>query len=529
MNGQALRVFWDNPLIIKHLRSRLRPWPTATWVVVTVLGCMGVVWGYQVAFGSFGSGWEMQLILWMQIFLIAVQGGYQISAAVGGARESGIFEYHRISPLPPSWIALGFLLGAPAREWVMFAVTVPFAFLAASQSDIGPLGFLQLEVPLVLLGVLIQGLSLLVTLLMRKPKGATQGGAVALMVFAIAFSWPFVNLMGMITGILYDTEGVSRTLPFFGLPLHWFLFLLLYLGSAIGFTLTAVIRKARSDRAHALSKPLAIACLATTSALVLGATWDVRGNQYAVMTTLYVVSSWALLLVPTITVDRAEYARGLKRAWAAGKRRPGIWSNDASAQWAIYALASIVALACSISWEVLLGRARGSSSACVAVAFFAVALVGLGLQYAKLRLGRHGPTAFGVFLFLSWVVPLLVGVTLLSARVSEWVYSIVLAASPITGLALTCVAGPMLLNQRLQTIPGIPAIEAGDFVRLAAIGPTLTFACVFAFLLVAIQRRFDQVVRKAMTKQEEGTAMLATAQNPGPFVVPASKEQAASG
>jgi hypothetical protein len=505
MKDVPLPIVFDNPLVVKHLRSRLRPWPTATWVSVVLVACVGIVWSHQFAFGMFGSGWELQMLLWAQIFLIGIQAGYQISAAVGGARESGIFDYHRISPLPPSWIALGFLLGAPAREWLMFAVTVPFTLLAANQSDIGVLGFLQLEIPLVLSGLILQGVSMLVTLVMRKPKGATQGGAAALLIFAMAFGWPFANLMGMVTGFLYGgTEDESRSLDFFGVPLHWLLFVLLYMGAAMGFTLTAVIRKARSDRAHALSKPLALACLATVAVLVLGCTWQFKGSRYAVLTTLYVLASWAImLLVPTVTVDRAEYTRGLKRAWAAGRRRPGLWSADASSQWTIYAMAGIVAIAGTISWEVLLGRARGSSSVCVAVAFFSVAMVGLGLQYVKLRLGRYGPSVLAVLLFLSWVVPLILGVTLVSARASEGAYSTVLALSPVAGLSLTCGSDAMFLVERMRTIPGMPEIASADLIRLAAIGPVLSFASVFAFLLVAVQRRFDQAVRNAMKARED--------------------------
>jgi hypothetical protein len=108
-----------------------------------------------------------------------------------------------------------------------------------------------------------------------------------------------------------------------------------------------------------------------------------------------------------------------------------------------------------------------------------------------------------VLLFLTWVVPLILGVTLVSARATEGAYSTVLALSPVAGLSLTCGSDAMFLAERMRTIPGMPEIASADLIRLAAIGPVLSFASVFSFLLVAVQRRFDQAVRNAMKARED--------------------------
>src|SRR5262245_24123350 len=127
-----LAILLDNPILTKHRRSRLRPGATGSWAAIIFVACVSIVGGYAYSYGGLGrGGWELQLILGLQVFILGLAGGFQISGAAASAREIGIFEYHRISPLPPSWIALGFLLGAPIREYLLAAITVPFAYVCA--------------------------------------------------------------------------------------------------------------------------------------------------------------------------------------------------------------------------------------------------------------------------------------------------------------------------------------------------------------------------------------------------------------
>ena len=44
-----------------------------------------------------------------------------------GARASGILDFHRVSPLTPTELTLGFFFGAPIREYLLFAATLPFS------------------------------------------------------------------------------------------------------------------------------------------------------------------------------------------------------------------------------------------------------------------------------------------------------------------------------------------------------------------------------------------------------------------
>ena len=66
-------------------------------------------------------------LLFLQIIIIVAIGGAQVAAAVGGSRGSGILDFHRVSPLSPTELTLGFFFGAPIREYVLLATTLPYA------------------------------------------------------------------------------------------------------------------------------------------------------------------------------------------------------------------------------------------------------------------------------------------------------------------------------------------------------------------------------------------------------------------
>ena len=49
MNWESLLAWLDNPIFIKHVRSRLRKQPLAAAAVVVMVLCMCIAWaGYQI-------------------------------------------------------------------------------------------------------------------------------------------------------------------------------------------------------------------------------------------------------------------------------------------------------------------------------------------------------------------------------------------------------------------------------------------------------------------------------------------------
>lgn len=479
-------ILLDNPILVKHMRTRLRRQPLVMWLCVVLLVCFGIVWAGQ-AWNVITNGAAFTFLLGLQAILLVFIGAAQISGAVGGVRESGIIDFHRVSPLPPLWMALGFFFGAPIREYVLVAATIPFAILLALMCPLGFRGWLELTIPLFVGAWLFHAVTLLSALVTKKPKAPGKGAGAGIIVFALFLGQPFGSLLWFLTRQLRTGQN---SISFFGLPVPWLLFVVAYGLILIGFFLLASVRKFRADRMHAYSKPQAVAFLATLAVLILGVAWNFHGESAVVLIVLYMLIGAALILGSTITPTQMEYTKGLRRALRDGKHRSGVWSDEGVNRWAILAMAAIVFLAATIAWEVIAGREglhgdRSQFSQTIAIGVFVVAYVGLGLQYFQLRLAKSGGSIMAMFLFLVWLLPILLGSISFGVGTNQDLYRTVLAVSPITGIALS---SGMIENM---------GTEGGQMLKLAALAPAVVFAFVFSFLLTAVQRKLDLTIREA--------------------------------
>ena len=129
-------VCLDNPILVKHLRSRLRPAQALPWAAVMLVISICITWA-AVQIPWIGSSSAVMMLLGLQVLTLAVGGSRQINTSLGGVRESGILDFHRVSPLPPWRVALGFFLVVPIREYALTAITMPFALFCSFSLDAG--------------------------------------------------------------------------------------------------------------------------------------------------------------------------------------------------------------------------------------------------------------------------------------------------------------------------------------------------------------------------------------------------------
>ncbi len=485
----SAEILLDNPILMKHVRTRLRRQPLVLWLSSVLILCMGIVWAGQ-AWNVINNGAAFTFLLGLQAILLGFIGAAQIGGAVGGARESGIIDFHRVSPLPPLWMAIGYFLGAPIREYVLFAATLPFALLLAALCPLGLRGWAEMTIPLVIGVWLFHSMTLLGALVSKKPKAPGKGAGVGIIVFALFFGQPIGSLFWYLTQQLRTGRG---EVAFFGMSVPWLLLVVVYGLILIGFLLLASVRKLRADRMHAYSKRQALAFLATLAVLVLGVMWNFPGESTTVLAVLYAMVIAGLALGSTITPTRMEYGRGLRRALREGKRRPSVWSDEGINRWAVIAMAGVVFVASTLAWEMIAGRAAGGVnrsqfSQTIVIGVFVVAYACLGLQYFQLRFARMGSSIMAMFLFIVWLLPILLGSLSFGMGGQEGLYQIVLAVSPITGLALS------------SGVTENPGNDVDQVLKLAAIAPAVTFAFLFNFLLEATQRKLDLQVRETVAK-----------------------------
>ena len=160
MVWERILSWLDNPIFVKHMRSRLRVQALLSGIVVVQALCLCIAWaGFQL--NTFANGGAFATLLLLQIIIIMAVGGAQVATAVGGSRSSGILDFHRVSPLSRDELTLGFFFGAPIREYVLLATTLPYALLCVGFGVPSMHGLIQLMVALIAFAWLFHGMGLL--------------------------------------------------------------------------------------------------------------------------------------------------------------------------------------------------------------------------------------------------------------------------------------------------------------------------------------------------------------------------------
>ena len=474
--------FLDNPIFVKHLRSRLRRPQVMPAAVVVLVLCLCISYGgYQL--GGFANGGAFGTLLGLQSIILAIIGASQVSTAVGGARESGILDFHRVSPLSPLAVTLGFFFGAPVREYLLFALTVPFTLICAANEAPSLGGLLQTMVVLFLGAWLLQALSLFTALSIKKPKGAK--GIVGVFIFLIVFSGQGIIALSRASAFV----GASPKFRFFGIELPWLVFVLLYGLPTLFFLLLASVRKMQSERAHAFTKPEALACLAVQATLILGAVWALEDVEFLTLIVLYLLVVVACVLTVTITPNLGEFTKGARRAERLGLKHLRYWNDLSLNRVTVMAYCLIVLAGSTVAWNFVEGpHARGiglalnpfgapaaaSYSISIAVGVLTVAYVGLALQFFTLAAPKRGATLMGLFLFITWLVPGVLGLIAGVARIGGDTPLFISSFSPVIGIATAARLGDPATGSYL--------------VQAAALGPAIVFAFLFNNL-VTVQRR----------------------------------------
>jgi hypothetical protein len=325
---------------------------------------------------------------------------------------------------------------------------------------------------------------------------------VGLVVLAVIFGG---NLMFGLTRAARLVDYDAR-LDFYGFSLPWLAFVIIYISAVLLFTYLACLRKMTSDRIHALSKLQALAAMATLSVLLLGSIWGQESDGALELTVLYLLVMTPIILLPMVTPTQAEYTKGLWRAAKLGRSHLSPWDDLALNRVFLLAACGILLVAGTVAWSAHVTPPFGVGAAiaaafplAVAYGVLVVAYFGLAMQYFLLRFGNRGATYFGLFLFFSWIVPLVAGTILLASSYGPTQPNarLLFSASPIAGLALSAGAGDT--DSFLKILQGV------------SITPALFFTFVFNTLLVAARRLHHRAFEAASRKPDRGDAPIEAA------------------
>ena len=486
----------DNPIFIKHVRSRLRPRAFAGSAAITVMIALSILYATYEA-NAFASGDGFVALLVLQTILLGVMGATQVGASVGAAKASGILDFHRVSPQSPWELTLGFLAGAPVREYLLAALTLPFLIFCVGMGFPDFRGLVQAE--LLILGVswILHAMALLGGLTLKSSMSAQNAFGV-MFFLAVMVSGPMFGTFSRFKGLI---DGDQR-LDLFLISLPWLAVVLLHLGAALSFILLAASRKMESERRHGLSKPQAMAAMALFALLAVGGETNWRGDASAALTVLYVLTTAAAVVAIPTAPTRLEFRKGMRRARKLGLDRPSAWDDFAPNRPTLAAIGATLLLAGTllargVPESMTPGIASQGFPLAVATGVLVVASFGLAQQYFLLR---FGPNLFAVFLFATWALPMVLGVIALATAgpprgESQALATLIFAASPSLAIAAA----------------------AGAFSSAGAAAPTtvaITMTLLYTFVFNTL---YTREVRRARALAEAGSGADKPAPEPLDF------------
>lgn len=484
-------LIFANPLLVKHVRSRLRGQQLLPFVIVIVIIAACILWGVW-ATDTLKSGAAFIGLLVLQVLLLVVVGTNEVASAVANAKHSGTLDFHRISPQSPVETALGFILGAPLRELVLVLVTLPFSVAAVIMGRPGLSGLLLTLIVLIASALLFHTLAALAGAASVRLRGA--GSWVTLLVIILHSSSSLqIGLLTVIPTAAYALDPSTR-FPirdsFFGVHLPIAVLSLLHILPLMALLFIAAVRKMKTDAIPLYSKPQAVVFHAVLAALVLG---DATGvtlegtSGLAPTVVLYALMIAAILLTWVLTPDASGLAKGIRRARKDGLPAPSLWSDHAPNWYALGGFCAITVMAGLWSGlpEALLRQPQGRDFTAVhllmmlPVVIGAIVSAGSARQFFGIRYGKPGQIYYGLFMFVVWVLPLVIGTILGAASRALFGGDLnlsmsITALSPLAGVG---VAGAVGGQQAL-----VPPLV------VAVLSPT-TAAIIFTVLSVRAEQK----------------------------------------
>jgi len=461
-----------NPLAVRGYRGRLRGRAASGYGLITVtLAAFVYLISYYSATQQIGltspqgaAAAVFPLIIVQGVILMLLGTG----AVAGGLvreRLSDLLDYHRLTPMSPTAKIVGLMFGLPAREYFLFALTVPFVAWAAFRGGMDMGRLMQLYLVFFTSVWLYHLTAVAAGMVVNKPwRAATMSQGLVILLYFVLPNFSNLGLTffefltarptfyAMVLEELYATGaweggavaaataiGRYREVAFFNVTLHPTLFTLAVQAFAIVTLFTVALRKWVSETAHPFTKRFAVLFYAGLQVFLLGSLWPVvtdelrlaaltraehfgpneAGARYAgLMICLVMVALSGLLAAWLVYVsgpERTTAVKAARRAAKLGHARPPGNSDGATAMpmtLAVIAVAagSWFALLAAIEWGGLIWASSPPAWWKAAVPAVVMAFVLLAVVFAREALGAK---PFALVVFLAWVVPLmLLGLTL---------------------------------------------------------------------------------------------------------------------
>ncbi|RYD30224.1 MAG: hypothetical protein EOP86_20345, partial [Verrucomicrobiaceae bacterium] len=372
-----LHGWWPNPIFRRYVRSRLRPqalvvWLLLTLVVASFLFFMPRTLALYQGRMPIADAERMPIffIMGLQAVILFIFGTGNVAAGVTAEADEGTLDYQRLSPLTPLRKVIGYLLGLPIREWLMFAVTLPFTAWALWRGEIAASTWMPVYAVLISSAVLYHLTGLVAGTVVKNRRWAflvsiiviillytviPQAAKFGLVYFKYLTLWPVVDehMLEFLPRTVRGPANLVNMLTdkpdarFFGLNLPEAVFTI-FSQAVLSLTFVMILwRRWRKAEAHMLGKIWALGLFAWMQLLLLGNALPLIGSgdlfparqiarrygaqmmaepqigEALAMIGLYGLVTMALLMVLILIITPAvdDQVRGLRRARKLGWKR----------------------------------------------------------------------------------------------------------------------------------------------------------------------------------------------------------------
>jgi hypothetical protein len=494
-----------NPLIVKGWRERCRPGRLLSWgLVVSVLCLFTCLIGYygqvenELSTPEEAARGVIIPLLIIQAIILIFFGVASVAGAVAQEREERLLDYQRMTPMRASAKIFGYLIGLPIREYVLFAITLPFVAWAVWRGGF-PVGTIVHYYFVLFLSVLLyHSTGMVAGMVSNKPRWAgyiSQGLVVVLYLVLPNLSWlgftvfEFMTIRPVLFGLVAQQADVSsavsaaallagpsvnqvdafRPIPLFNVELHPTLYTVIVQGLLLTLCFLVVQRNWINEQSHNFSKRIAYVSFGLVAAFVVGSVWPIlqdndllrrfvstlegRGDQlvsmaemrqdapimvfivvFVMATTLGLLGLFTLL---QCTPSRHRAVQAVRQARRRGRTSPG-WNWDGASAVGVAAWISIVgALAlAAVGWVVQRGGVVFEAPPPAHYLAAPVVLLASVVLIFHGLLERYNRRVVFIALFVLWVVPALTTILLFAAFEGFAVGSFVALPNPMWALYL---------------------------------------------------------------------------------------------
>lgn len=285
----------DNPLLVMQAKRQLRKRQLIMTIGVGVLIGLVTLFACVVAVRE-GQRFNQdqldkhlhqiwiigrQTLSWLLFLTLYWRGGTAIANAITEERESGIFTFLRATPLSSLTLAFGYLLGLPARGYLMSATIFPFWMICGLNEGVNLfilcIGYLYL-----LLGAFVLHSIILTFALSAKGRTLRWGTSVFILSVFI-FSEPLESIgvhtlthmtpfpaLGSLELTYFSKAFTSHNVYFFSLPIPPTIYTLIIQGLTIMTCLLMSSRKIEAETHALISRRVGLILMILVTILIIG-------------------------------------------------------------------------------------------------------------------------------------------------------------------------------------------------------------------------------------------------------------------